>query len=116
MSQSSSTTSSPKPTSKAAANVSARTGSPPPPTSGPLLDLSPTGYTDLRASSGSATDRTPGLRPTAPVPRAALTPNNAPPPHLDHWAPVWATLSAQQRADLTRPSLHEVEEGLARTH
>ena len=115
MSQSS-TTSSPKHTSKTAANVSARTGSPPPPTSGPLLDPSPMGYTDLRASTGSATDRTPGLRPTAPVPRAALTANGGPPPHLDDWAPVWDTLTAQQRADLARPSLHEVEEGLARTH
>ena len=115
MSQSS-TTSSPKHTSKTAANVSAKTGSPPPPTSGPLLDLSPTGYTDLRASTGSATDRTPGLRPTAPVPRAALTANGGPPPHLDHWAHIWGSLTAQQRADLARASIHEVEEGLARTH
>ena len=115
MSQSS-TTSSPKHTSKTAANVSAKTGSPPPPTSGPLLDLSPTGYTDLRASTGSATDRTHGLRPTAPVPRAALTANGGPPPHLDHWAHIWGSLTAQQRADLARASIHEVEEGLARTH
>ena len=115
MSQSS-TTSSPKHTSKTAANVSAKTGSPPPPTSGPLLDLSPMGYTDLRASTGLATDRTPGLRPTAPVPRAALTANGGPPPHLDHWEHIWDTLTAQQRADLARPSIHEVEEGLARTH
>ena len=115
MSQSS-TTSSPKHTSKTAANVSAKTGSPPPPTSGPLLDLSPTGYTDLRANTGSATDRTPGLRPTAPVPRAALTANGGPPPHLDHWAHIWGSLTAQQRADLARASIHEVEEGLARTH
>ena len=115
MSQSS-TTSSPKHTSKTAANVSAKTGSPPPPTSGPLLDLSPMGYTDLRANTGSATDRTPGLHPTAPVPRAALTANGGPPPHLDHWAHIWDTLSAQQRADLARSSIHEVEEGLARTH
>ena len=82
----------------------------------PLLDFSPTPSPDLRANTGSRTGRTPGLRPTAPVPRAALTANGGPPPHLDHWAPVWATLTAQQRADLTRPSLHEVEEGLARTH
>ena len=82
----------------------------------PPLDFSPTPSPDLRANTGSRTGRTPGLRPTAPVPRAALTANGGPPPHLDHWAPVWATLSAQQRADLTRPSLHEVEEGLARTH
>ena len=115
MSQSS-TTSSPKHTSKTAANVSAKTGSPPPPTSGPLLDLSPAGYTDLRASTGSATDHTPGLRPTAPVPRAALTANGGPPPHLDHWAHTWGSLTAQQRVDLARASIHELEEGLARTH
>ena len=116
MSKASSTASSPKPTSGTAAHISARTGSPPPPTSGPLLDFSPMGSTDLRASTGSATGRTPGLRPTAPVPRAALTANGGPPPHLDHWAPVWDTLTAQQRADVARPSLHEVEKGLARTH
>ena len=116
MSQVSPTASSPKPTSGTAVHISARTGSPPPPTSGPLLDLSPMGSTDLRASTGSATDRTPGLRPTAPVPRAAFPANGSPPPHLDHWAHVWDTLTAQQRADLARSSLHEVEEGLARTH
>ena len=82
----------------------------------PLLDFSPTPSPDLRANTGSRTGRTPGLRPTAPVPRAALTANGGPAPHLDHWAPVWDTLTAQQRADLSRPSLHEVEEGLARTH
>ena len=82
----------------------------------PISDFSPTPSPDLRANTGFRTGRTPGLRPTAPVPRAALTANGGPPPHLDHWAPFWATLSAQQRADLTRPSLHEVEEGLARTH
>ena len=82
----------------------------------PQSAFSPTPSPDLRANTGSRTGRTPGLRPTAPVPRAAFTANGGPPPHLDHWAPVWATLSAQQRADLTRPSLHEVEEGLARTH
>ena len=77
-----------KPTSGTAANISTRTGSPPPPTSGPLLDFSPMGSTDLRASAGSATGRTPGLRPTAPVPRAALTANGGPLPHLDHWAHI----------------------------
>ena len=82
----------------------------------PLLDFSPTPSPDLRANTGSRTGRTPGLRPTAPVPRAALTANGGPPSHLDHWAPVWDTLTAQQRADLSRPSLHEVEEGLARIH
>ncbi|CAM9988846.1 unnamed protein product, partial [Ascophyllum nodosum] len=82
----------------------------------PQSAFSPTPSPDLWANTGSRTGRTPGLRPTAPVPRAAFTANGGPPPHLDHWAPVWTTLSAQQRADLTRPSLHEVEEGLARTH
>ena len=82
----------------------------------PLLDSSPTPSPDLRANTGSRTGRTPGLRPTAPVPRAALTANGGPPPHLDHWAHIWDTRSAQQRADLARPSIHEVEKGLARTH
>ena len=78
MSKASSTAPSTKPTSGTAAHISTRTGSPPPPTSGPLLDFSPMGSTDLRASTGSATGRTPGLRPTAPVPRAALTANGGP--------------------------------------
>ena len=82
----------------------------------PQSAFSPPPSPDLRANTGSRTGRTPGLRPTAPVPRAVFTANGGPPPHLNHWAPVWTTLSAQQRADLTRPSLHEVEEGLARTH
>ena len=115
MSKASSTASSTKPTSGTAAHISTRTGSPPPSTSGPLLDFSPMGSTDLRVSTGSTTGRTPGLRPTAPVPRTALTANGGLPPHLEHWAPVWDTLTAQQRADVARPSLHEVEEGLART-
>ena len=115
MSTTPSTAPSTKPTFGTAAQISTRTGSPPPSTSGPLLDFSPMGSADLRASTGSRTGRTPGFRPKAPMPRTALTVNGGPPPHLKHWAPVWDTLTAQQRADVARPSLHEVKEGLART-
>ena len=82
----------------------------------PLLDFSPTPSPDPRANTGSKTGRTPGLRPAAPLPRTFPLSVAGPPPHLDHWANVWDTLTAQQRADLARPSIHEVEEGLARTH
>ena len=100
-----STTSAPlKHNTGTAAQVSIRTDSPPPSASGPLLDFSPMGPTGIRATTGSRTGRTPGLRPTAP-----LT------PHLEHWAFVWNTLTPQQRAEVGQVSLHEVEEGLART-
>ena len=112
MSQVSPTASSPKPTSGTAAHISARTGSP------PLRHLVRF-WTSPRWAPrifGPARDR-PRTAPLDSAPLDSAFPaNGGPPPHLDHWAHVWDTLTAQQRADLARPSLHEVEEGLARTH
>ncbi|CAM9895934.1 unnamed protein product, partial [Ascophyllum nodosum] len=78
----------------------------------PLLDFSPPPSPDLRANTGSRTGRTPGLRPAAPLQRTFPLAIPGPPPH---WASVWDTLIPQQRADVGRISLDEVEEGLART-
>ena len=68
-----SATSSPKTSTRTSApETRTRTASPPPSAPRPLLDLSPMPSTDLRASTGSGTGRTPGLRPAAP-PRAPST-------------------------------------------
>ena len=68
---------------------------------------------DLRASTGSRTGRTPGLRPSVPMPRASLA-TTGPPPHLAYLASIWTTLGPEHRAKLETVSLHNVEEGLAR--
>ena len=70
-------------------------------------------HTDLRASTGSRKGRTPGLRPTVPLPRASLA-ITGPPPHLGHLASIWASLEPAQQAELEKVSLHEVEKRLAR--
>ena len=72
----------------------------------PLLDFSPTPSLDLRANTGSRTGRTPGLRPAAPLPRTFPLAITGPPPHLEHWASVWDTLTPQQRAEVGQVSLH----------
>ncbi|CAN0010853.1 unnamed protein product, partial [Ascophyllum nodosum] len=74
-----STTASPKSTTGTSVQATARMTSPPPSAPGPLLDLSPMGPTELRASTGSRTGRTPGLRPTVPLPRASLSITPPPP-------------------------------------
>ena len=79
----------------------------------PLLDISPTPSTDLRANTGSRTGRTPGLRPAAPLPRTFPLSNDGPPPHLVCMAPIWYSLTPLQIAVMERASLNEVETGLA---
>ena len=90
-----------------------RTASPPPSAPRPLMDLSPMPATDLRASTGSGTGRTPGLRPAAPLPRAFPTSSDGPPPHLGYLASIWDSLDPTQQAAMEQVSLHDVEEGLA---
>ncbi|CAN0317365.1 unnamed protein product, partial [Ascophyllum nodosum] len=68
----------------------------------PLLDVSPTPSTDLRANTGLRTGRTPGLRPAAPLPRTFPLSNDGPPPHLVCMAPIWDTLTPQQMAAMER--------------
>ena len=114
-SSSTSATPSPKPTTRTSApKITTRTASTPPSAPGPILDLSPMPPTDLRASAGWGTGRTPGLRPTVPLPPAFLSTTDGPPPHLGYLAPIWASLEPAQQAKTERVSLHGVEEGLAR--
>ena len=108
-----STMTSPKNTTGTSAQATARMASPPPSAPGPLLDLPPMDPADLQASTGSRTGRTPGLRPSVPMPRASLA-TTGPPPHLAYLASIWTTLGPEHRAKLGTVSLHDVEEGLAR--
>ena len=80
----------------------------------PLTDVSPTPSPDLRAATGSTTGRTPGLRPAAPLSRTFPLGVAGPPPHLQHLAPIWSTLTPAQQADVAKVSPHDVEVGLAR--
>ena len=77
---------------------------------------SPVTSSTLRAVSGSASDRTHGLRPDAPVsPRALLRDPRGPPAHLRYLQPVWTSMEPTLRARIGSISIQDVEASHALT-